>query len=345
VEEGTWTPPARRIEDELEAARRENEKRLTLREYGIKALKARKIKPRTLVGYLGMLERLILPTLGDCPLVEITPEMVRAWHDKVGISAEPKRAGKAVPRQQAHVYTTLRLIFNQAIADGLVRDNPCHIEGAGGTSPKRDIEVPTAQQVDAMACEMPARLALAVLLGAWCGLRKGEVLALRRGDVDTETWVLHVRRGVVRVDGRFIDDMGPKTTNSVRDLPIPPRIRAAVSGHLAPEAGYMQRGKDALLFPSESGGYMHESTIQKYWSRARAKVERPDLHFHDLRGTGATWLGQQGATLAELMAWLGDKTVIAAMRYQHSSMDRLVTLTNQMSAAAAEPALTLRSAS
>lgn len=48
----------------------------------------------------------------------------------------------------------------------------------------------------------------------------------------------------------------------------------------------------------------------------------PDLHFHDLRHTGAVLGAATGATLAELMQRLGHTTAGAAMRYQHAASDR-----------------------
>jgi phosphoglycolate phosphatase-like HAD superfamily hydrolase len=44
------------------------------------------------------------------------------------------------------------------------------------------------------------------------------------------------------------------------------------------------------------------------------------LHFHDARGSGASWTA--GATLPELMHRLGHKTPTAALRYQHSTSAR-----------------------
>jgi len=46
------------------------------------------------------------------------------------------------------------------------------------------------------------------------------------------------------------------------------------------------------------------------------------LHFHDLRGSGATWAAVAGATLPELMHRLGHRTHTAALRYQHATDDR-----------------------
>ena len=48
---------------------------------------------------------------------------------------------------------------------------------------------------------MPDRLRLAVLIAAWCGLRQGEIVELRRGDIDLNRGVIRVRRAVARVPG------------------------------------------------------------------------------------------------------------------------------------------------
>jgi len=67
---------------------------------------------------------------------------------------------------------------------------------------------------------------------------------------------------------------------------------------------------------------MHPRTFGKRFDAARAAAGRPDLHFHDLRHTGAVLAAQTGATLAELMARLGHSTPGAAMRYQHAAAGR-----------------------
>jgi integrase len=46
------------------------------------------------------------------------------------------------------------------------------------------------------------------------------------------------------------------------------------------------------------------------------------LHFHDLRGSGATWAATAGATVRELMSRLGHVTSAVALRYQHATLER-----------------------
>jgi integrase len=58
------------------------------------------------------------------------------------------------------------------------------------------------------------------------------------------------------------------------------------------------------------------------WAKACTAAGVPGLHFHDLRHTGGTLAAATGATLKELMAWLGHSSTRAAMIYQHATRDR-----------------------
>ncbi len=51
-------------------------------------------------------------------------------------------------------------------------------------------------------------------------------------------------------------------------------------------------------------------------------VGLPDLHFHDLRHVGNTLAAANGASLKELMAWMGHSSTRAALIYLHTTQDR-----------------------
>ena len=55
------------------------------------------------------------------------------------------------------------------------------------------------------------------------------------------------------------------------------------------------------------------------WDRARTAAGRPDLRFHDLRHTGATWAAEEGATTKQFMRRLGHANPTMAMLYQHAT--------------------------
>jgi len=183
--------------------------------------------------------------------------------------------------------------------------------------------------------ELPNRYKLMALLAARCALRFGELAELRRGDIDLRTNRVKIRRGVVRVDGKFI--VGPpKSDAGIRDVAIPPHLVPSVKDHLS---DHTAPGRDSLLFPAAADGnhHMAPSTLYKVYYPAREAAGRKDLRWHDLRHTGAVLAAQTGATLAELMGRLGHTTPGAAMRYQHAAADRDTEIARRLSELARGP--------
>ena len=165
---------------------------------------------------------------------------------------------------------------------------------------------------------MPEKLRLMVTLASWCALRLGEIVELRRGDVDLSQEVIRIRRAAVRTRGAY-SITTPKSDAGVRDVAIPPHVIPLIEAHLAK---HVDRGRDSLIFPADNGGHLQPSTLYRHWYRARDAAGRPDLRFHDLRHSGAVLAAEEGATIAELMARLGHSSPAAAMRYQHAAAGR-----------------------
>jgi len=87
---------------------------------------------------------------------------------------------------------------------------------------------------------------------------------------------------------------------------------------------------DALVFTSTEGHPMRRTKFRPYWSEACAKAGVSGLHFHDLRGSGATWAARGGATVRELMGRLGHTTPNVALRYQHATAERDRTIAEKL---------------
>lgn len=283
-------------------------------------LEHRDIKPRTRALYRRLLDRFLLPAFGDLSLRDITPAVVRVWHSQL----DPSR-----PTQRAHAYALLRSILTTAVADEILIANPCRIRGAGLARRARRIEPATLTELQVILEQMPERYRALVILGAWCGLRFGELTELRRGDIDLRTATVHVRRGVVRVDGQVTVGT-PKSDAGVRDVSIPPHVLPVLQQHLD---AHVAGDRNALLFSSvtDPGIQVHSNTVRRHWLRARDAAGRSDLRVHDLRHTGAVMAAQVGATLAELMARLGQSTPQAAMQYQHAAKGRDAAIAEALS--------------
>lgn len=329
IDRDAWTPPAaRRVVEEANAT--------TFGDYSAqwierRQVRGRPLKARTAADYRAMRERALARFL-DVPLVTIDRAAALAWYE----SMDP---GKPVARE--HAYALFRSVMTSAVDDGLIPENPVHVRGALGGRRRSEVELFTAEQIGQLADLMPPRHKAAVLIAAWCGLRFGELAALRRSDIElTETsGFVSVTRGVVMVDG-VQQVTSPKSDSGERRVPIPPHVRPAIREHLKT---YAQEGKNGLLFPPTTDGYDfitpgqlygHKPTDKKRgggYYRARHLLGRDDLSFHKLRHFAATNYAVAGATTKELMTLMGHADPQIAMRYQHAAQSRVVELAERVS--------------
>lgn len=281
----------------------------TFATYAPRWLERRKgLKPRTVEHYESILNRHLLPAFGELRLDRITADAVRQWHS--GLTTGPTMS--------AHAYSLLRTVLHEAVNDELIVLNPCRIRGAGNSKRVVKIKPATVDELAAIRAAMPEQYRLLVDLAAWTALRFGELVALRRCDIEPDGSVIRVRRAIVRVRGAVIEGT-PKSDAGIRDIVVPPHLHPDVVEHLEQHA---QPGTRGLLFPSATGEALPYVTMHKFWDRARRAAGRDDLRLHDLRHTGATMAAQAGATLAELMSRLGHATPGAALRYQHAATGR-----------------------
>jgi integrase len=291
---------------------------ITLREYAQKWIEQRALRPRTRQHYEGMLQRLILPELGDAVMVTMTPATIRQWHTQLGTDR---------PTRNAHAYALLHAILATAVMDEVLDANPCRIRGAMQTKRRRTIDVISPGEVERLASEMPENLRASVVMAAWCGLRWGETSELRRSDVGADCAVLHVRRAVTYRSGQFYVGE-PKTAAGVRDVAVPPHIRPIIEAHLKNHVG---RVADSLLFSGDDGTHLRADIYRNAWEKARAAIGKPTLRVHDLRHVGAVLAAQSGATTAELMHRLGHTTPAMAMIYQHVGEGRDAEIAERLS--------------
>lgn len=307
------------------AAATTKREKITFADYAQQWLKTRQvsgrpIKARTKAHYDGILTRELVTAFGTRPLTAITPADVRAWYAQTLVDK---------PTMRAHSYDLLKTIMATAVADELLDANPCRIRGAGSAKRVHKVQPANVTDIEALTAKMPQRLQLAVTCASWLAMRQGEILELRRRDIDLSAGVVRIRRALVRVGGTLAVDT-PKTLAGERDVAIPPHLIDRFREHLVCHVG---AGEDALLFPSGASPtrWLQVKALYRDFHKARGAIGRDDLRWHDLRHSGAVLAASAGANLAELMGRLGHSTPSAAMRYQHVADGRDRAVAENMS--------------
>ena len=302
ISRGDWQPPA--------PPSLRGKALRSFRDYALNDVQGRTLTPRTRELYERQLERLILPHFGETEVEKITTTNVRAWYAQLC----PEQ-----PTQRAHAYALLRSILSHAVDDERITANPCHIRSATSRRRMKNVEPAKPDDLARLQSELQPRFALPILIAGWCGLRSGEVRALRVKDVDVVGGWIRVRQGVTRISGQVL--VGPpKTPASVRDVAVPPHLLPSIKTWIE----HLPEGEaERYLFPGrEPTAPMSEKALRHAFAKAKELIDRPDMTFHDLRHTAATLAAQNGATTAELMRRLGHTSASMAMRYQHSSAQR-----------------------
>ncbi len=131
----------------------------------------------------------------------------------------------------------------------------------------------TAQQVQALlstTARYPT-LRLRVLLAVTTGLRRGDIEAIRIGDI-------HFDRNTIATRNR-------KAGKAMAERPIPEKIMTELCHHVAA----LPDGQERLF---------HDRFSPKKWERVRKRLGLPELKFHDLRKTFASLLAQRGVSTA-----------------------------------------------
>lgn len=266
--------------------------------------------------------RLHLAALEHLALKGITPAVVREWY----AAATRGKGGKTSIAQS---YRFLRAVMNTAVRDGAIVKNPCQIPGAGSDRAK-ERPIATPDEVVALVNAITPRYRAAVLLAAWCGLRRGEVIGLRPTDVDLVAGTVTVRKNRVELlETREAFDADPKTDAGKRTVAVPPHMLPFLVEHMATWAG------PDRVFVGRTGAPMRGDAVRQAFVRARTKVGMPGFRFHDLRHTGQTLAASTGATVKDLMRRLGHASPVASYRYLHAVDGRDAEIASALSELAA----------
>ncbi len=195
-----------------------------------------------------------------------------------------------------------------------------------------EVQPLTAEQVhklleEARGHAMEALFSLALATGA----RRGELMALKWGDVDFSTNTLQIRRTLSRIpsklsaeEGKGFEESEPKTKQSRRSVVIAPFAVEALKQHRVRQleaklkAGPAWQEHD-YVFCTSVGTHIHPSKdILDPLKKLLEKADLPNIRFHDLRHSSATLLLSAGIHPKVVQEILGHSQISMTMDiYSH----------------------------
>ena len=246
------------------------------------------VRPITLEGYRGNLDRHIIPVLGHIRLDKLTARHIASFE------SDRLRQGLS-ERTVLHCH---RLVF-QALRWG-VRMGILARNVAEAVDPPR----PKQYQARTLGWEEVYRfLQLAqssgyyslFLIAILTGIRRSELLALRWRDLDMEAGTLAVSRGLVRLGTGEIVIEPPKSGKS-RMLNLPGEAMSCFK-MMQEQLDVGMARTDRLIFCHQDGTPLRPGTVSKAFSKLIKEAGLEGIRLHDLRHTHASLLLGEGVHL------------------------------------------------
>ncbi|MGW7361113.1 LacI family DNA-binding transcriptional regulator [Streptomyces sp. NPDC054802] len=205
----------------------------TFGEYADRWYAAQELAVSTMQNYKHHLEEHLLPEFEDKALADIRPTDVGAW--------EKKERKLYAPSSVKTWHSTLHLIFEDAIEEGLITSNPASKRrGRGKRAGRSRNRGPEKVVTDALGilltAERAARLSgrddefVAVVLKGYTGMRWGEVVGLERKFVRTAS--VRVEWQLFELDSGEFERCPPKD-DSYRTIDTPDGLSGLLRNHIA----------------------------------------------------------------------------------------------------------------
>jgi integrase len=266
-----------------------------------------KLRNSTYTSYASIVDQHLVPGLGHIALAKLTPADVQTFLNG--------RSAKGLsPRRVQYIHAVLRGALKTAERWGMVSRNVATLVDTPRMT-RHEITPLTPEQAKKLietSVEDRHRALWITALGT--GLRLGELLGLRWEDVDLKAGRLRVRYSLASVDGELVLQE-PKTDRSRRTLVLPEVVTTALRAHRTRQkADRLLAGSrwvdSGHVFATMLGKPHHAATITRCFQDALDRAELPDVRFHDLRHSAATFLLAQGMTLEDVKNQLGHSTIV-----------------------------------
>jgi len=259
---------------------------------------------RTKEMYERMVYSYIIPNIGDIRLKDLKQSDIQLMINKY---ADHYRTCE-------QIRMATRQMLDAAIDDGLLYKNvglkiklpPKYKEEK---RPLTDIEKKAIRKA-----EFTDKEKAFVYILLYCGIRRGEILALSKSDIDRKSKEISIRNAVTFDHGKPILKPYPKSFAGIRSIPIPDDLEAV----LWP---YLDQIKGLFLFEMDrKPGLMSKSSYDKFWGNIIGKINTAaggnedikvihGLSAHVFRHNYATMLYYAGIDVKDAQRLLGHSNI------------------------------------
>ena len=254
------------------------------------------VTPRTHERYTEIVRKNIAPALGAIRLTVLRPAQIAGAYAKALTGGRRDGKGGLSPNTVLYMHRIIKHALSDAVRWGTLVKNP-----ADAVDPPK-VERPAmstydmAQTAELLDTARGTRLFVPILLGVLCGLRRGEIVALRWRHVDFVAGQI----AVMEAAEQTIGGVRYKPPKSGRSRTVAPStfVLEELRAHRVRQAEeFLRLGvrqSDTFVYTREDGEPIQPRTLTHGWQAFVAHASLPRVRFHDLRHAHATHMLASG---------------------------------------------------
>ncbi len=280
------------------------------------------VSPKTLERYKELTKHHVRPHLGAMRLQKLRTVNFAELYGKLQKPKAEEGAGLA-PRTVGHVHRLMNRAMSLALKWSMIVNNPV----ASAEPPRverREIKILAPDQVEVMLHGLRGhRLYLVAIILLATGMRRGEVAALRWGDLDLDRGKIRVERSLEQTNAglRF---KPAKTEAGRREIGVPASIVAELRAHWRRQQeerlalGLGKASDDDLVFARHDGSTWPPDSLTADWARTLRMLKLPIVTLHALRHTHVSHLIASGLDVVTVSRRIGhSKPTVTLNVYAH----------------------------
>lgn len=239
------------------------------------------VSPKTHERYTEILTKNLEPLIGTLTLAKLRTAHIDQAFSTALVSGRRDGKGGLSPRTVHHIRRIAHKAFSQAVTWDLMLKNPVAATTAPKVERKRMMAYDAAQLSEMLSAVRPTRMYVPAMLAVMCGLRRGEIIALRWRNVDLDAKTLAIVESAEQT-ASGVRYKEPKSGHA-RVVAMSGTVAAELRAHRARQAeeqlrlGLRPTG-DSFVVAQYDGQPIQPRSLTHEWVRIIGKTTLPRIH-------------------------------------------------------------------
>ncbi len=270
---------------------------------------ANRLKQSTIDTYKTAIELYLMPAFGDMPAAALDSRIIADYLENAHFADNDKLLSYSKTRM---LYYCLRSVMKFAVKKGYIDSDPCTPSVLPERRHRRDMrkkyledrEIPKFLRL----FEAYTQYNTAIRLLLYTGLRCGELLALKWGDIDFKSHTVKINRNLAFTREGYIFT-SPKSEAGRRTICINKSAELLLKEHRTVSLNGRRAAPGSMVFTNKSGGYLSRQALNRALHKATKGTPFSSMSLHCLRHSNATMLINNGVELKIVAEHLGHSKI------------------------------------